>query len=105
MPIETKKQAGKCTCYLSGDLRIWEAAEIWHQLYPLLISAEPLCIDLQAVNSCDGAGVQILCQVLRQAADRGADTVTVGGVSETVVSTLQQAGVDTQALLFLQGEV
>lgn len=102
MPIEAKMHEGQCQCRISGELRIWHATDIWNRLHPLLGASDPLCIDLQDVTACDGAGVQILCQVLRKAADR--ETITVGGVSEAVLSALQQAGMEKQVLSALQGE-
>ena len=91
MPIETQPIDGRCAVRISGALNIWEAAETWRALLPLLSSPEPLMVDLSAVETCDGAGLQILCQIARAAGEPDAD-IRIGTPSPAVTAALALAG-------------
>ena len=102
MAVESNIINGNCTCRISGDLRIWEAAETWQRLFPLLTGPEPLILDLESVESCDGTGIQILCQVLRLVRT-GHKPISFCGASESIISAMHQAGLDAETLSNLQG--
>ncbi|MDA8137738.1 MAG: STAS domain-containing protein [Desulfobacteraceae bacterium] len=93
MTIEMETINGSKICRLNGVLGIWEAAAIWQQIHPLLASSEPLTVDMAQVSECDGAGVQIICQI-RQAAQAKGKKIRLGHLSEPVLTALRIAGLD-----------
>jgi anti-anti-sigma regulatory factor len=103
MAVESELIEGRCNCRITGDLCIWAAGEIWRRLYPLLHSPEPMDIDLRPVTSCDGAGVQILCQLMRVRSD-GTKAIHFCGVSQPVRIALAQAGMAPEATKIFNGE-
>ena len=98
MTIETEIIDGRKVCTLSGTLSIWEAAEAWKQLSKLLQSKStpPLVFDISKVESCDCAGLQILCQIQR-AVEKDHARFHDAGISESVSAVLTQAGVDKRS--------
>ncbi len=103
MALETQKTDERSLCKLNGALNIWEAADIWRQLRGLLLSPEPLTLDLTQVEACDGAGIQIICQIQHAIRQRG-KRVEISGLSEPVQAAMAQAGIDTQGFLKPEGE-
>jgi len=93
MPIESQTIDGRCVCRISGGLNIWEAATVWERILPLLSAAQPLIVDLSGIDACDGAGIQILCQLQRAVGAAGI-TVALTGASTAVTTTMKQAGID-----------
>ncbi|MBR9982038.1 MAG: STAS domain-containing protein [Desulfatitalea sp.] len=91
MPIETQPIDGRSTVRISGALNIWEAADVWRALLPLLSSPDPLTVDLSTVETCDGAGLQILCQIARAAGAPNAD-IRIDTPSPAVTAALALAG-------------
>lgn len=100
MAIEQEDSSDRVVCRLSGGLNIWEAGEVWQQLLPLLTDEKPLTLDLSEVSECDGAGVQILCQIRNISATQS-NPITIESLSEPVTAAMQQAGLDHG--LFTQG--
>jgi anti-anti-sigma regulatory factor len=98
MPLENLTIEGRRTCRISGALCIWEAAAVWGQLGPLLAEPLPLTIDLTAVEECDAAGIQILCQI-RHIAETTATRPQFVGISPAVLQAMQQAGMDPATLV------
>jgi anti-anti-sigma factor len=98
MTLDIQTINGDSVCRLDGALSIWEAAGLWQQLQPLLGGPNPLIIDLGDVRACDGAGVQILCQ-LRRAVQHPAGRIRIQRISEPIGAALRLAGMDPQTLL------
>ena len=99
MPIETHMENETTICRLSGALSIWETADVWQQLRPLLDATDPLVIDLSSVESCDAAGAQILCQIDR-AGNSQERSIVLTGISDALKKTIRQAGLPDIALSF-----
>lgn len=104
MPVTNETIDGRNRVRISGALSIWEAAAVWGGLHPLLTAPGPLEIDLAAVESCDGAGIQILCQILKILQGRG-ENGRVSGISDPVREALRLAGLDADWLQAERGEV
>lgn len=100
MTLDTETVDGRKVCKLGEALTIWEAADTWTRLQPLLKtkSKTPLVFDLSAVSSCDGAGIQLLCQI-RRAVEDHKETHFISGLSEKLAVIVQQAGLDPQFLV------
>jgi anti-anti-sigma factor len=100
MTLDTETVDGRKVCKLGGELTIWEAADAWSQIEALLKtkSKTPLVFDLSAITSCDGAGIQILCQIQHAMADHK-ETHIVSGLSEEMAAIVQQAGLDPHFLV------
>jgi ABC-type transporter Mla MlaB component len=97
MPIEIKNTKNRQVCKLSGSLSIWEAAEIWRELNPLLAAVEPLTLDLGQIQECDASGIQILCQVRRAMRDTSRD-IRIEAMPVAVQTALASAGFNPQAM-------
>ena len=97
MATKAKTINGAKVFKCSDALSIWEAAQMWTDLISLLQSKskKPAVIDLSGVESIDGAGLQILCQI-RQAVEQKKRTIQVTGLSEALASVVKQAGMDPQ---------
>lgn len=95
MPIENQIIEGRRMVLIRGALNIWEAADTWRGLLPMLSSPDPLTFDLSEVESCDGAGLQIVGQIVRAAVAPGAD-ITIGTPSPAVMAALAQAGLNME---------
>jgi anti-anti-sigma factor len=94
MPVDSQIIDGQCVCRVSGALNIWEAAVIWGHMFPLLATCEPLSVDLSEVDACDGAGIQIICQIQRA---RGAGKpIALTGASHVVIDAMALAGLDVE---------
>jgi ABC-type transporter Mla MlaB component len=98
MPIDIHENGAIRLCSISGPLSIWEAAETWRAIYPLLCSDRPLHIDLSAVEACDGAGIQIVGLIQREILC-GAAHIQVTAVSPALLEAMQTAGMDAQPLI------
>lgn len=94
MNIKTENVNGDTVCRMVGGLTIWEAADTWQQIKPILSKAASVIIDLAKVDECDGAGVQILCQVHHMLDARGGK-LRIEAVSEPVFAAMQMAGMDS----------
>lgn len=97
MPIETELIENRRHCRISGVLGIFEAADTWRVLGPLLCAGEPLHIDLSGIEACDGAGIQILCQIQR-AAEADSGDIHIDTISESLLADIRHAGMDAGAL-------
>jgi len=102
MNIDNETIDGCMVCRFTGALTIWEAADTWHQLRPLIDTADALAIDLTGVDECDAAGIQILCQTWQAVRQRG-KRCRIETISEPVFAAMQLAGMDSQ-FLFKTGQ-
>lgn len=93
MAIEKETADGRMVCKVNGVLNIWEAANIWQDILPLLTASEPLTLDFSDVSECDGAGVQILCQI-QKIGTTLSKKIDIATLSQPVATALQQAGLD-----------
>ena len=103
MPVESQIIEGQRICMVSGELRIWEAADTWKRILPMIIDTEPLAIDLSKVDGCDGSGVQIIYQLLTIDAT-SQKAVSFLRVSDSVAAAMQQAGFNNEDIRRLSGE-
>ena len=103
MPVEHKTIDNRRQVRISGALGIWDAAATWKNLYALLCAPEPIEIDLSAVESCDGAGIQIFCQLHKMLAERpGNGHIT--GISDELRAAMRLAGFKADGLPIGRGE-
>lgn len=94
MNIKTENVNGDTVCRMTGALTIWEAADTWQQIKPLLSKVASVTLDMARVDECDGAGIQILCQA-RQVISKQGGTLHIEAISEAVFAALQMAGMDS----------
>ena len=71
MQLDVDVNAGVCRTRLSGEVTIYQAAELRHGLGALVDSHAELEVDLSGVTELDTAGVQLLLFVKRAAAATG----------------------------------
>ena len=100
MVIDNQAFDGGRLCKFEGELTLWEAADTWRQASAILASADKVAVDLANVNACDGAGIQIICQMWQTMQADGKD-IRFEALSEPVYTAMQQAGMD--AHFFVSG--
>ena len=76
---------------LDGELTIYNAAELSAELLPRLGATPQMQIDLSQITEMDGAGLQLLIMVTREASKAGT-ALTLTGHSKAVLETLQLSG-------------
>ena len=76
---------------LDGELTIYSAAELSAELLPRLGATPQMQIDLSQITEMDGAGLQLLIMVTREASKAGT-ALTLTGHSKAVLETLQLSG-------------
>lgn len=76
---------------LDGELTIYTAAELSAELLPRLGATPQMQIDLSQITEMDGAGLQLLILVTREAS-RAGTALTLTGHSKAVLETLQLSG-------------
>jgi len=76
---------------LDGELTIYTAAELSAELLPRLGATPQMQIDLSQITEMDGAGLQLLIMVTREASKAGT-ALTLTGHSKAVLETLQLSG-------------
>ena len=103
MAVANETINGRNVVRLDGALSIWEASTTWKKLHSLLCAPGPVEIDLGAVESCDGAGIQILCQLHKMLAERP-DKGHITGISNELRAAMRLAGLDADSLQAGQGE-
>lgn len=76
---------------IEGELTIYTAAELSAELLPRLGATPQMQIDLSQITEMDGAGLQLLIMVTREASKAGT-ALTLTGHSKAVLETLQLSG-------------
>jgi anti-anti-sigma factor len=76
---------------IDGELTIYTAAELSAELLPRLGATPQMQIDLSQITEMDGAGLQLLIMVTREASKAGT-ALTLTGHSKAVLETLQLSG-------------
>jgi len=99
MTIEIQTEDNLKICKISGALSIWDAADSWRQIHSLLKSRAktPVQFELSELDQCDGAGLQILCQI-RRAVEKKSDKFRIAGLSESLAAIFNNAGINTQSM-------
>ncbi|KPA91743.1 MULTISPECIES: STAS domain-containing protein [Pseudomonas] len=73
---------------IEGELTIYTVAELASVLLPKIGAAPRLELDLSQVTEMDGAGLQLLAVIEREAG-LGGTALSLTGKSQTVMQTLQ----------------
>ncbi|MBN2978802.1 sulfate transporter [Pseudomonas fluorescens] len=91
MPIISETVEGIARVGIEGELTIYTVAELAAELLPQLGTAPRLELDLSQVTEIDGAGLQLLAVIHREAT-AGGTPVSLVGQSQAVTQTLQLCG-------------
>ncbi|MBM9484741.1 STAS domain-containing protein [Pseudomonas sp. ICBG1301] len=91
MSITCETVGGTARLGIDGELTIYTVAELAAALLPRIGAAPRLEIDLSQVTEIDGAGLQLLAVIKREAAGNGTD-LSLAGQSQAVTSTFQLCG-------------
>lgn len=97
MTVESNTIDGRIVCAVKDALTIWETADTWRQILPLLSGPEPVTIDLSEVSQCDCSGIQVVCQI-HQSAAKAKKKIAVRALSEPILAAMRQAGLDFKPL-------
>lgn len=91
MPITLDTFDGTTHVSIDGELTIYTVAELAAALLPQVGAAPRLALDLSQVTEIDGAGVQWLAVIRREAANNGT-ALSLAAQSPAVTQTLQLCG-------------
>lgn len=91
MPITRETLDGTARVGIDGELTIYTVAELAAELLPQIGTAPRLEIDLSQVTEIDGAGLQLLAVIQREAT-AGGTPVSLVGQSQAITQTLQLCG-------------
>ncbi len=80
---------------LDGELTIYRAAELKDELMKAMAAASPLEIDLSGITEVDGAGLQLLILVKKEAGRQG-KTVNFSSHSPAVLDVIDFANLSGQ---------
>ncbi|MDT9633140.1 lipid asymmetry maintenance protein MlaB [Pseudomonas marginalis] len=88
MPITTETLDDTAQVRIDGELTIYTVAELAAALLPQMGAAPRLELDLSQVTEMDGAGLQLLAVIRREASNAGI-ALSVTGQSQAVTQALQ----------------
>ncbi|MFL1416544.1 lipid asymmetry maintenance protein MlaB [Pseudomonas fildesensis] len=88
MPITSEILDDTVHVRIEGELTIYTVAELAGELLPQMGAAPRLELDLSQVTEMDGAGLQLLAVIQREAGIAGT-TLSVTGQSQAVTQALQ----------------
>ncbi|MCP1463998.1 MULTISPECIES: lipid asymmetry maintenance protein MlaB [unclassified Pseudomonas] len=88
MPITTETLDDTAHVRIDGELTIYTVAELAAALLPQMGAAPRLELDLSEVTEMDGAGLQLLAVIRREAGIAGT-ALSVTGQSQVVMQALQ----------------
>ncbi|WP_338477369.1 STAS domain-containing protein [Pseudomonas trivialis] len=91
MPITCETVDGTTCVGIDGELTIYTVAEVAAALLPQLGTAPRLALDLSQVTEMDGAGLQLLAVIHREAEHRGT-ALSLAGQSQAVEQTFTLCG-------------
>ncbi len=84
---------GQSVMKVKGEMTVFVAVKLRDKLMACLQESGSLILDLEDVDECDVAGIQLIVSA-RMYADRTGTHFSVANVSKTVTDTLSQAGID-----------
>ncbi|WP_339532603.1 STAS domain-containing protein [Pseudomonas mucidolens] len=91
MPITRETLDDTARVGIDGELTIYTVAELASALLPQIGAAPRLELDLSQVTEMDGAGLQLLALIQREAGVAGT-ALSVTGQSQAVTQVLQLCG-------------
>ncbi|AHC36947.1 sulfate transporter [Pseudomonas fluorescens] len=94
MPITHETFDDTTRVCIDGELTIYTVAELAGALLPQLGATPRMALDLSQVTELDGAGLQLLAVIQREA-----------GIAGTALSVIGQSQAVTQALQLCRGAV
>ncbi|CAM3370934.1 sulfate transporter [Pseudomonas floridensis] len=86
MPMLSETTGDTTRVHIDGELTIYTVTELAAGLLPQLGAAPHLEVDLSQVTEMDGAGLQLLAVIEREAGRNGV-TLSLTGQSKAVVDT------------------
>lgn len=88
MPITYETLDGTAHVGIDGELTIYTVAELAAALLPQIGATPRLHLDLSQVTEMDGAGLQLLALIQREAGNTGT-ALSLAGQSQAVAQTLR----------------
>lgn len=99
MDIEKTQSDGKGSLKISGAMTIYEASDLRDQLLACLNEYDAIVLDMQGVQDCDTAGIQLLCAAQKSAQQMGKSFSLLGPAAK-VVEAARNAGLDLENAIF-----
>ena len=87
MPLLYETQDDTAQVQIDGELTIYTAADLAAQWLPRLGATPRMALDLSQITEMDGAGLQLLLMVQREAPKAGT-RLEITGQSKAVIETL-----------------
>ena len=98
MSIEQEEKGGGMTLKIAGSFSIYEATSHREALLAALTTHDDVVVDLNGVEACDVAGIQLLCSAGKTAADNG-KRLSVTAAPPSVVNVMDEMGIHSMELL------
>ncbi len=97
MPIATANE-GKCRMILIDDsLTIYQVSELQVKLLEYIKNEKKILLNLSKVESCDSAGVQLICSFVKEVELQGG-SVSLEGYSDSVLTMFAKIGVNISTI-------
>ncbi len=103
MGFTREARDGRVQLKVEGQMTVMVALELRDQLAECFESYEGVILDLEGAESCDMAGVQLLCSARRTAFETGKE-FSVTGASSAVMESVSLAGLDLKEILNVREE-
>lgn len=89
---------GKTIVKIDASLTIYDAPALHEELLCCFEEGGEIVIDVEEVDECDPAGIQLLCAA-RKNARENRQPFRIAGASEKIMETLQRLGLDTDEII------
>ena len=104
MPLVYKNQDGKGSVAIEGSMTIYESVELHTKLLECLNESQEIELTLKNVTACDLTGLQLMWAARHLSQDMRKPFV-VTDISDQIIGTAQQLGIDPQEFLGFNQEV
>ncbi len=98
MGSEQKEIGEGMTLKIAGSFSIYDAAAHREALFAALTAHDDVVVDLNGVETCDVAGIQLLCSAQKMAADKG-KRLSITAAPPSVVDVMDEMGIHSMELL------
>jgi len=98
MAVTREDKDGSITLKVKGSLSIYETAALHKEFVIAFDACNGLNLDLNGVDNCDTAGVQLLCSAKKTAARVG-KSLGIAGASRSVLDAFNSAGLNPDDIL------
>jgi len=103
IPVATTRLGKTKLIMIDGAITIYEVSELQVELLEYLKKDKNILLDLSKVESCDSAGVQLICSFVKEVELQGG-TIVLEAYSDAVLNICNKIGIDIAALFIERKE-